>query len=290
MSQGTRDGTPLLEVDNITKYFGTVIAIKDISMSVRAGEVMCVLGDNGAGKSTLIKTLSGVHQPSEGRYLIEGQQVRLTSPRDALSRGIATVYQDLAMIPLLSVWRNFFLGSEPTRGWGPWRRFDVDFAQRTARDELQKMGIDIRDTAQPVGTLSGGERQSVAIARAVYFGAKVLILDEPTSALGVKQAGVVLRYIVQARARGLGVIFITHNPHHAYPVGDRFTILNRGRSYGTFAKAELSRDELVQMMAGGRELEELGHELEEFAQTEGESEEARALRDAAHVLEEEAKG
>jgi simple sugar transport system ATP-binding protein len=290
MSEGTRDGTPLLEVDNVTKYFGTVIAIKDISMSVRAGEVMCVLGDNGAGKSTLIKTLSGVHQPSEGRYLIEGREVRLTSPRDALSRGIATVYQDLAMIPLLSVWRNFFLGSEPTKGWGPWRRFDVDFAQRTAREELQKMGIDIRDTAQPVGTLSGGERQSVAIARAVYFGAKVLILDEPTSALGVKQAGVVLRYIVQARARGLGVIFITHNPHHAYPVGDRFTILNRGRSYGTFPKAELSRDELVQMMAGGRELEELGHELEEFAQAEGESDEARALRNAAHVLEEEAKG
>jgi simple sugar transport system ATP-binding protein len=290
MSEGTRDGTPLLEVDNISKYFGTVIAIKDISMSVRAGEVMCVLGDNGAGKSTLIKTLSGVHQPSEGRYLIEGKQVRLTSPRDALTRGIATVYQDLAMIPLLSVWRNFFLGSEPTKGWGPWRRFDVDFAQRTSREELQKMGIDIRDTAQAVGTLSGGERQSVAIARAVYFGAKVLILDEPTSALGVKQAGVVLRYIVQARARGLGVIFITHNPHHAYPVGDRFTILNRGRSYGTFIKAELSRDELVQMMAGGRELEELGHELQEFAQAEGESEEARALRNAAHVLEEEAKG
>ena len=290
MSQGTRDGTPLLEVDNVTKYFGTVIAIKDISMRVQAGEVMCVLGDNGAGKSTLIKTLSGVHQPSEGRYLIEGREVRLASPRDALSRGIATVYQDLAMIPLLSVWRNFFLGSEPTRGWGPWRRFDVEFAQRTSREELQKMGIDIRDTAQPVGTLSGGERQSVAIARAVYFGAKVLILDEPTSALGVKQAGVVLRYIVQARARGLGVIFITHNPHHAYPVGDRFTILNRGRSYGTFTKAELSRDELVQMMAGGRELEELGHELEEFAQVEGESEEAQALRNAAQVLEEEAKG
>ena len=290
MSQGTRDGTPLLEVDNITKYFGTVIAIKDISMSVRAGEVMCVLGDNGAGKSTLIKTLSGVHQPSEGRYLIEGQEVRLASPRDALARGIATVYQDLAMIPLLSVWRNFFLGSEPTRGWGPWRRFDVAFAQRTSREELQKMGIDIRDTAQPVGTLSGGERQSVAIARAVYFGAKVLILDEPTSALGVKQAGVVLRYIVQARARGLGVIFITHNPHHAYPVGDRFTVLNRGRSYGTFTKAELSREELVQMMAGGRELEELSHELDEFARADAETEEGRALRAAAHQLEEEAKG
>jgi simple sugar transport system ATP-binding protein len=262
MSEGTRDGTPLLEVDNVTKYFGTVIAIKDISMSVQAGEVMCVLGDNGAGKSTLIKTLSGVHQPSEGRYLIEGREVRLTSPRDALSRGIATVYQDLAMIPLLSVWRNFFLGSEPTRGWGPWRRFDVEFAQRTSREELQKMGIDIRDTAQPVGTLSGGERQSVAIARAVYFGAKVLILDEPTSALGVKQAGVVLRYIVQARARGLGVIFITHNPHHAFPVGDRFVLLNRGRMFGSYDKGEIDRDELIQAMAGGAELDQLTHELE----------------------------
>ncbi len=290
MSDRARDSTPLLEVDNVSKYFGTVIALKDISMSVRAGEVMCVLGDNGAGKSTLIKTLSGVYRPDAGRYLIEGREVRLASPRDALARGIATVYQDLAMIPLMSIWRNFFLGSEPTAGWGPWRRFDVGLAMRTARDELLKMGIDVRDTSQPVGTLSGGERQSVAIARAVHFGAKVLILDEPTSALGVKQAGVVLRYIVQARAQGLGVIFITHNPQHAYPVGDRFTVLNRGRSYGTFTKAELSREELVQMMAGGRELEELSHELDEFARADADIEEGRALRAAAHQLEEEAKG
>jgi simple sugar transport system ATP-binding protein len=290
MSDDARNSTPLLEVDNISKYFGTVIALKDISMSVRAGEVMCVLGDNGAGKSTLIKTLSGVYRPDAGRYLIEGREVRLASPRDALARGIATVYQDLAMIPLMSIWRNFFLGSEPTAGWGPWRRFDVGLAMRTARDELLKMGIDVRDTSQPVGTLSGGERQSVAIARAVHFGAKVLILDEPTSALGVKQAGVVLRYIVQARAQGLGVIFITHNPQHAYPVGDRFTVLNRGRSYGTFTKAELSREELVQMMAGGRELEELSHELDEFARADTDTAEGRALRAAADQLEEEAKG
>jgi simple sugar transport system ATP-binding protein len=290
MSDDARNSTPLLEVDNISKYFGTVIALKDISMSVRAGEVMCVLGDNGAGKSTLIKTLSGVYRPDAGRYLIEGREVRLASPRDALARGIATVYQDLAMIPLMSIWRNFFLGSEPTAGWGPWRRFDVGLAMRTARDELLKMGIDVRDTSQPVGTLSGGERQSVAIARAVHFGAKVLILDEPTSALGVKQAGVVLRYIVQARAQGLGVIFITHNPQHAYPVGDRFTMLNRGRSYGTFTKAELSREELVQMMAGGRELEELSHELDEFARADTDTAEGRALRAAADQLEEEAKG
>jgi len=257
-----------MDVQNISKYFGSIIALKDISMRVGAGQVMCLLGDNGAGKSTLIKILSGVHQPSEGHYLFEGKEVHLTSPRDALNMGIATVFQDLAMIPLMGISRNFFLGSEPTKGWGPFRRFDVNFANRVTREELSRMGIQIRDTAQPVGTLSGGERQSVAIARAVYFGAKVLILDEPTAALGVKEAGVVLRYIAQARVRGLGVIFITHNPHHAYPIGDYFTVLNRGRSYGTFAKTEISREELTGMMAGGEALEELSHELAEFARTD----------------------
>src|SRR5437868_3445671 len=253
---------PLLDVQNVSKYFGSVIALKDISMTVRAGEVMCLLGDNGAGKSTLIKILSGVHQPSEGHYLVEGKEVHFTSPRDALNAGIATVYQDLAMIPLMSVARNFFLGSEPTVGWGPFRRFNLALADRTAREELAKMGIKLRDTSQPVGTLSGGERQCVAIARAVYFGAKVLILDEPTAALGVKQSGVVLKYILQARERGLGVIFITHNPHHAYPVGDRFLLLNRGRSIGYYKKSQITRDELTGLMAGGSELEQLSHELE----------------------------
>jgi simple sugar transport system ATP-binding protein len=255
----------LLEVRDITKYFGNVIALHGISTTVRPGEVTCVLGDNGAGKSTLIKILSGVHPPDSGTYLVDGEPARFSSPRDALDRGIATVYQDLAMIPLMSVWRNFFLGSEPTRGWGPFRRFDVVSAKRICRESLHRMGIDIRDPDQPVGTLSGGERQSVAIARAVHFGARVLILDEPTSALGVKQAGVVLRYIVQARERGLGVVFITHNPHHAYPVGDRFLVLNRGRSLGDFGKGEISRDELTRMMAGGAELEQLSHELERGA-------------------------
>ena len=254
--------TPLLQVEGIGKHYGRVIALKDVSATVRAGEVTCVLGDNGAGKSTFIKILAGVHQHDEGAYLIDGAEVRLASPRDALDRGIATVYQDLAMIPLMSVWRNFFLGSEPTVGFGPLRRFDVAKARRTARSELAAMGIDIRDVDQPVGTLSGGERQSVAIARAVHFGARVLILDEPTSALGVKQAGVVLKYIVQARERGLGVIFITHNPHHAYPVGDHFIVLNRGRMIADGAKADIGRDELTSLMAGGAELEALSHELE----------------------------
>src|SRR5437660_1238503 len=268
MSTMTTPTTPLLDVQNVSKYFGSVIALKDISMTVRAGQVMCLLGDNGAGKSTLIKILSGVYQPSEGQYLIEGKEVHFTSPRDALSAGIATVFQDLAMIPLMGLSRNFFLGSETTVGWGPFRRFNVKYADQVTREELAKMGIQVRETSQAVGTLSGGERQCVAIARAVYFGAKVLILDEPTAALGVKEAGVVLRYIAQARARGLGVVFITHNPHHAYPIGDYFTLLNRGRSYGTFAKSGITREEIVPMMAGGEEIKELSHELAEFARTD----------------------
>jgi simple sugar transport system ATP-binding protein len=254
--------TPLLEVRNITKYFGSVIALKDISASVNPGEVLCVLGDNGAGKSTLIKILSGVHQPSTGELLVDGEPVTFSSPRDALAHGVATVYQDLALIPLMSVWRNFLLGSEPTKGFGPFRRFDVAFARKRAREQLSKMGIDIRDPDQAVGSMSGGERQSLAIARAVYLGARVLILDEPTSALGVKQAGVVLRYIAAARDRGVGVVFITHNPHHAFPVGNRFLLLNRGRSMGNFAKGEITREEVTRLMAGGAELDALAHELE----------------------------
>jgi simple sugar transport system ATP-binding protein len=249
---------PLLELRNISKYFGNVTALEDISTHVEAGKVTCVLGDNGAGKSTFIKILSGLHKPSEGEYLIDGERVDFESPRDARARGIATVYQDLAMAPLMSVWRNFFLGAEPMR-LGVLLR--AGYMKQTAKDEMKKMGIDLRDVDQPVGTLSGGERQSVAIARAVYFGARVLILDEPTSALGVRQSGVVLKYVRAAAERGLGVIFITHNPHHAFPVGDRFLLLNRGHSLGDFAKEDISREELTRLMAGGAELEALEHEL-----------------------------
>ena len=267
---------PAVQLLDICKYFGSVVALEHVDIVAFYGEVHCLLGDNGAGKSTLIKIISGVFPPDKGQYLFEGEPVRFASPRDALELGIATVYQDLAMIPLMSISRNFFLGSEPTKGWGPFKRFDLAYADRVTIEELGKMGIRVRDTQQPVGTLSGGERQSVAIARAVYQGAKVLILDEPTAALGVKEAGVVLRYIAQARARGIAVIFITHNVHHAYPIGDRFTILNRGTSYGTFLKQDVTREEVVEMMAGGQELEELGHELEEFARVDSLAAEARA--------------
>jgi simple sugar transport system ATP-binding protein len=276
----------LIEVDSVSKYYGNVVALKEVSAHFEAGEVTCVLGDNGAGKSTLIKVLCGFYPPDEGTVRVEGEEVRFSSPRDALGRGIATVYQDLAMIPLMSVWRNFFLGNEPATGNGPMRRLDVELAQRTARDELGKMGIDIRDPEQPVGTMSGGERQSLAIARAVYYGAKALILDEPTAALGVKQAGIVLRYVVLAKKRGLAVILITHNPNHAYPVGDQFVILKRGRVEGAFRKEELALEELMQMMAGGEDLARLSAELERAAAETGEAE----LAEAAHGLEEEVEG
>jgi simple sugar transport system ATP-binding protein len=263
MTDNGKGGAPLIEARSLTKFFGSVIALYDVSLLVRSGEVLCLLGDNGAGKSTLIKTLSGVHPPDAGEMLVDGEPVEFTSPRDALQRGIATVYQDLAMIPLLSISRNFFLGAEPTTGFGPLQSFDVRTADRVSREALHGMGIELRDTSQPVGTLSGGERQSVAIARAIHFGAKVVILDEPTSALGVKEAGVVLRFIAQARDQGVGVILITHNVNHAYPVGDRFTILDRGRSKGTFEKSDLTMSELLEHMGGGAELKELQHELEQ---------------------------
>jgi simple sugar transport system ATP-binding protein len=268
-------GTPIIEVKEIGKSYGSVIALRDVTTTVKAGEVTCVLGDNGAGKSTFIKILAGAHTHSAGDFVVDGESRKFSSPREALALGIATVYQDLAVVPLMPVWRNFFLGSELTRGRGPTSRLDVGRMKEITKSELSAMGIDLRDVEQPIGTLSGGERQCVAIARAVYFGARVLILDEPTAALGVRQSGVVLKYVAKARDRGLGVIFISHNPHHAYPVGDRFMLLRRGRSMGNFPKAEMTLEELVQMMAGGAELEALSHEL---AREMPDSEVAKTLR------------
>jgi len=279
-STAERTAAPLVRLTNAGKNYGNIVALQGVSLEVSGGEVTCVLGDNGAGKSTLIKIISGLHQHSEGSYEVEGQDVHFDSPREALDHGIATVYQDLAVVPLMPVWRNFFLGNEVRRGIGPASLMNIPFMKRTAKQELYDMGIDLRDVDQPIGTLSGGERQCVAIARAVYFGAKVLILDEPTAALGVKQSGVVLKYILQAKERGLGVVFITHNPHHAYPVGDRFLLLKRGRSLGYYDKDAISREELTGLMAGGAELEELHHEL----QLGG-----GVAAAAAQVLEEEVK-
>ncbi len=253
--------TPILEMRDIEKHFGSVVALAGVSIEIHPGEVHCLLGDNGAGKSTFIKTMAGVHRLTKGQMFLNGEPVHFSSPRQALDAGIATVYQDLAMIPLMSVTRNFFMGREPVKGIWPFRFMDMGFCDRVTREEMQRIGIDVRDPGQAVGTLSGGERQCVAISRAVYFGAKVLILDEPTSALGVRQTSMVLKYIDMVRKRGLGVVFITHNVRHAMAVGDRFTVLNRGRTLGTAARGAITADELQNLMAGGKELADLSAEL-----------------------------
>jgi simple sugar transport system ATP-binding protein len=254
---------PIVELKSVSKRFGPVQALTDISLDIHAGEVHCLLGDNGAGKSTLIKILAGFHAPTSGEVLIDGIERKFDNPREAQAVGIATVYQDAGSIPLMSVAQNFFLGSEPVKGFPPFRYIDRRKANQIALSELHKLGITrVKEGDQLVGTLSGGERQSLAIARALYFGAKVLILDEPTSALGVKEAGVVLRLMDQARAAGAAIVFITHNAHHAMHIGDRFTVLIQGAVAAQFVRGEKSREDVINLMAGGEELESLELELE----------------------------
>jgi len=258
----TSPNTPIVLLEDVGKSYGNIQALRGVSLSVRQGEITCVLGDNGAGKSTLIKIIAGLHDYTSGTMSVNGEERHFSSPRESLDAGIATVYQDLALAPLMSVWRNFFLGNELTKG--PFGILDSAQMKRIAQQELAKMGISIPNLEQPVGKLSGGQRQCVAIARAIYFGAKVLILDEPTAALGVNQSGVVLKYVVKARDAGIGVIFITHNPHHAYLVGNHFVILKLGRVALDTHRSEITLEQLTTEMAGGSELEALSHELRDI--------------------------
>ncbi len=253
---------PIMQLTNVGKSYGNISALKGVSLAVRQGEVTCILGDNGAGKSTLISILAGLNRHDKGTYAVDGVPRTFASPREALDLGIAAVYQTLALVPLLPIWRNFFLGSEMKKGAGPLARLDIDRMWAVADEQLRRMGITVADLDQPVGTLSGGQRQCVAIARAVYFGARVLILDEPTAALGVNQSGIVLKYVAAAaRDQGIGVIFITHNPHHAYMVGDHFIVLSRGTVDLDEPRAKLSLENLMFHMAGGAGLSALEHEL-----------------------------
>ncbi|WP_138424434.1 ATP-binding cassette domain-containing protein [Maritimibacter alexandrii] len=262
------DAKVVLELKNVDKSFGPIDVLHEISLKVREGEVLCLLGDNGAGKSTLIKTLAGVHAPTRGEIHVDGAPVSFSGPRDAQDRGIATVHQFGGTYPLMSVGRNFFMGVEPTKGWGPFKVFDRATANRIAVEEVQKMGITrIDDGDRLVGGLSGGERQSLAIARAVYFGARVLILDEPTAALGVKQAAHVLRIVNEAKKRGLAVIFITHQVMHAMTVGDHFAVLIRGAIAADFRKGEKSREEITDLMAGGETMADLEASIEGYMES-----------------------
>jgi len=259
------DPTPLIELRRVSKSFAAIQALIDVSISVSAGSVLCLLGDNGAGKSTLIKILSGFHMPSAGEMLVNGKPTHLASPRDARAMGIATVHQEVGTIPLMSVARNFFLGAEPTKGWGPFRQLDIAKADAVALEQIRGFGITrVTSGDQLVGTLSGGERQVLAIARAMYFGARVLILDEPTSALGVKEAAKVLTLMKAARGRGIGIVCITHNARHAMLIGDQFVVLNQGKVAAAFARGEKSREEVLNLMAGGEQSDQVESDLALF--------------------------
>jgi len=248
-----------MRVENIVKQFGPFMALNGVNLDVYPGEVHALLGDNGAGKSTLIKILSGVHQPTSGTIYIDGKARTFRNPRDAASAGVGTVYQDLAINQLMSVTRNFFMGRELKSKFGILR---MDEMNQIAHDEMLKIGIDFSDPTQAVGTMSGGQRQTLAIARAIYFGAKVLILDEPTSALGQKQQMEVLKTIKRVRARGdIAIIFITHNEIHSKLVADRYTFLALGQVIGSGPKAEIKSQDIRRLMAGGAEMKDLEQEL-----------------------------
>jgi simple sugar transport system ATP-binding protein len=252
MSDNGHD-VPVVRMENIVKRFGTITALDGVNFRVNQREVVGLLGDNGAGKSTLIKVLTGVYTPSSGQIFFEGNPVQIPSPQIARSLGIETCYQDLALVPLMSITRNFFLGRELTRNLGPIRWLDMREMNEQAREALRDIGIHIRSPHEKVGKLSGGERQSIAIGRARYFGAKLLILDEPTSALSVGETHKVLTYTLNAKEQGLSVIFITHNVGHVYKVADRFTIIRRGQLVGTYTKDEVTEEDIADLITGERE-------------------------------------
>jgi simple sugar transport system ATP-binding protein len=253
---------PLVEVRDVSKNFGRIEALRRVSFTLGHAEVLGLIGDNGAGKSTMIKILTGLFQPDRGEIRWEGESVQFNSPRDAYEIGVATVYQDLAIVDLMSIYRNVFLGREKavTKGWGPFKYIDRKKAHRDARKAIADIGIDIRDPEEAIARMSGGERQSVAIARAAYFNPKLLILDEPTSALSLRQTDRVLKSIEEARNKGISIIFITHNVHHVYPVADRFVVLWHGESIAEFKRGDHTKEEVSELIVEGKPMAiKLGH-------------------------------
>jgi len=228
-----------LQLTNIYKSFGSVRALNDVSILTGPGKIHCILGDNGAGKSTLVNIISGVLTADSGEYLVNGEKVIFSNPKQALNAGISTVYQNLAIIPMLSIYRNFYLGNEPVKN-NYFKFMDKDLAISTTKQELTKFGVTVNDVKRQAGTLSGGQRQCLAIARALYFGAKVLILDEPTSALGVKESANVLNQLVLLKEQGINIVLVSHIIDHAYEVGDLFFILKMGELVGSYDKNDVS--------------------------------------------------
>ncbi len=241
----------LVEMRGIHKSFGSLRALIGIDFSVKKNEIVGLVGDNGAGKSTLIKILCGIHQPDKGEIYFEGKEVRWASPREARLSGIETVHQDLALVPLMGISRNFFLGREPRRA--PLGIFiDKQRMDKEAIQRISEFGVLLSDSDQMVATLSGGQRQCVAITRAIHFGAKLLILDEPVAALSIQETRKVLETVEQTKERGISVIFISHNIRHVYSIADRFVILFRGMKVGDIPKEETTIDDVEEMIISGQ--------------------------------------
>lgn len=243
---------PLVRMVNIGKKFGAVQALKNVSIEVRCKEVLGLLGDNGAGKSTLIKILAGVFPPDGGEIYFNEEPVEFSSPKEARARGIETVHQELSLVDMMTISRNFFLGREPTKGVGSIALLDKKKMDKECRRFIAKIGVRVRSPDEYVSILSGGERQAISIGRAMYFGAKLLILDEPMNALSVKETRIVIEHIKKARELGASIIFITHNVYHVYPVADRFVILNKGIKIGEFDKKEMAAEDIIEIIARGR--------------------------------------
>ena len=241
----------LVRMENIHKKFGVVYALRGVDFCVQQGEIVGLVGDNGAGKSTLVKILSGVYQPDIGHMYFRGEQVFFNSPADAIRKGIMAVHQTGSLIDELSIWENFFLGRELVWPLGFLKKREM---QNLVRTVLKQIGIEILDINQRVGTLSGGQRQAIAIGRAIYFGGKLLILDEPTAALSLKETEEVLRYIKNARDRlGSSVILISHLTLHVYPIADRFVVLEKGEKIADVEKKAISAEELEALIIWGRQ-------------------------------------
>ncbi|MER8524320.1 ATP-binding cassette domain-containing protein [Mesorhizobium sp. M0644] len=244
--------TPLLEVRNLSKHFGAVRALNDFSMVVRPGEVVALAGDNGAGKTTLIKAISGVFQPTGGEILLRGQPVTFATPHEAREKGIETIYQDLALADNLSIGANIFLGREPMRkAFGFLPVLDRKAMAVAAKKTMGRLDFHVSRLDAPVSNFSGGQRQAVAIGRAVYWDAQILIMDEPTAALGVPEQRKVISLIHQLKAQGRGVIFISHNLQDIFAVSDRIVVLRRGVQAGERKISETNHDEVVKLMVGG---------------------------------------
>ena len=242
----------LLEVRNLSKNFGAVQALADLSMKVSAGEVVALAGDNGAGKTTLIKAISGVYKPSSGEILLRGEPVHFSSPQEAREKGIETIYQDLALADNLSIGANIFLGREPMRkAFGFIPVLDRKKMAEAAKTTMALLDFHVSRMDAPVSNFSGGQRQAVAIGRAVYWNAQILIMDEPTAALGVPEQRKVISLIHQLKAQGRGVIFISHNLQDIFAVSDRIVVLRRGVQAGERRIAETTHDEVVKLMVGG---------------------------------------